>query len=333
MYPSDQLLKMKEQLLQDIIDKKREVQEVAEIFGVSRQSVSIWLGKFKHGGIAELVPKKSGPKGGSAWNKTKDEIEDMIVEIARQNRFKGPDWIADNLREIQNVKVDQSTVYRILKRKGERYYRDYKYQRRKKKSYCLDSPGREVQLDCSFPWGYARDAVVFDAIDDCSRWVFGRVYKDHTADSTVAFLKDLIDRSPFAITAIRTDQGREFLNKKVTKFLKERGIVHKKNPPYTPQHNGKIERFHQTLKNDEIRCNWYFDDDIETLNYKFSLFLQFYNYLRKHTGIGMNKLTPAQKIAYATIHSSFNSHVNLIPQQHNFRQAVEMIVDVHQMYY
>jgi len=65
MYPSEQLLKIKEQLLQDIIDKKRDAQDVAKIFGVSRQAVSQWLGKLKHGGIAELIPKKSGPKGGS----------------------------------------------------------------------------------------------------------------------------------------------------------------------------------------------------------------------------------------------------------------------------
>lgn len=314
MYPSDQLLKMKEKLIQEVLDKKREVQEVAEIFGVSRQAVSQWLAKFRHGGIAELVPKKPGPKGGSSWNKTEDEVEDLIVTIARQNPFKGPDWIADALK-TQKIKIDQSTVYRILKRKGERYYHDYKYKRRKKKSYCLDIPGREIQLDCSFPWGYARKAVIFDAIDDCSRWVFGRVYEYHTAESTITFLKELIDKAPFPILAIRTDQGREFLNEKVTKFLKENGIEHRKNPPYTPQHNGKIERFHQTLKNDEIRCNWYFNDDLDTLNYKFSLFLHFYNYQRKHSGIGMNKLTPIQKIAYATIHSSFSSHVNLIPQQ------------------
>ena len=273
MYPSDQLLKMKEKLLQEVLDKKREVQELAEIFGVSRQAVSQWLGKFKHGGIAELVPKKPGPKSGTAWNKTADEIENKVVDLARCNPFKFPVWLADQLAEHESIKMDSTTVYRILKRKGERYYRDYRYKRRKKKSYCLDSPGRELQIDCSFPWGYARDAIVFDAIDDCSRWVFGRVYSKHNADSTIEFLKELIDKSPFTIQAIRTDQGREFLNQKVKNFLKERGIEHRKNPPYTPQHNGKIERFHQTLKNDEIRCNWFFNDDLDTLNYKFSLFL------------------------------------------------------------
>ena len=316
MYPADKLIHMKAKMLQKVIEKKMLLKDVAEHFDVSRQATSKWLAKFKFGGIEALVPKKSGPKSGNAWNKTSSAIEDRVVEVARNNPFKGPDWIADELWE-EGIVLNQSTVYRILKRKGERYYRDYKYKRRKKKSYCLDTPGREVQVDCCFPWGYQKKAVIFDAIDDCSRWVFGKVYKDHNADNTVQFIKDLIDKSPFKITAIRTDQGTEFVNEKVKNFLIEQGIEHRKNPPYTPQHNGKIERFHQTLKNDAIFFNWFFDDDLDTLNYKFSQFLYFYNYKRKHSGIGMNKLTPAQKLAYAIICNSFFPNVNLTLQQNN----------------
>lgn len=314
MYPSDQLLHMKEKMLTKVIHKEMKLQELAEYFDVTRQSASKWLAKFKHGGMAELVPKKSGPKSGETWNRTNDEVEDLVVQIAKKHIFKGPVWIADQL-DAQGVIMDQSTVYRILKRKKVRYYTNYKHRRRKKKAYCLDMPGREVQLDCCFPWGYQKKAVVFDAIDDCSRWVFGKVYKDHTAESTIAFLKELIRCTPFTISAIRTDQGKEFLNEKVKRFLTQEHIEHKVNPPYTPQHNGKIERFHQTLKNDAVLYNWLFHDDLETLNLKLRLFLQFYNHQRKHTGLGMFNLTPAQKIAYTIIHNSFNSDVNLILQQ------------------
>jgi transposase InsO family protein len=319
MYPSDQLLPMKERMLNKVINKEMKLQELAEHFGVTRQSASKWLAKFKHGGIAELIPKKSGPKSGTTWNRTKEDIEDRVVAIAKEHIFKGPIWIADQLA-IEGITVDQSTVYRILKRKKIRYYRNYKHKRRKKKLYCLDTPGREVQIDCCFPWGYQKKAIVFDAIDDCSRWVFGRVYTDHTHQSTIAFLQSLIEHVPFAISAIRTDQGSEFINKEVKKWLEGHNITHKINPPYTPQHNGKIERFHQTLKNDSVLYNWSFHDDIETLNLKLSLFLQYYNYKRKHTGLGMNRLTPAQKIAYVIISNSLSSDVNLTLQQDNSRQ-------------
>ena len=314
MYPSDKLLLMKEKMLTKVVNKEMKLCELADHFDVTRQAASKWLSKYKFGGMAELVPKKSGPKSGTTWNRTTKKIEDRAIEIARNNPFKGPDWISDTLLE-EDIKIEQTTVYRILKRRGERYYSNYKYKRRKKKAYCLDSPGREVQLDCCFPWGHQKQAIIFDAIDDCSRWVFGKLYQDHTADSTIKFLKELIERAPFDIKAIRTDQGTEFINGKVKKFLEDRGIEHKKNPPYTPQHNGKIERFHQTLKNESVHFDWFFHDDLDTLNYKLRLFLDFYNNKKRHTGLGMNKLTPAQKMAYATLHNSLNLNVNLILQQ------------------
>ena len=314
MYPCYKLIEMKGKMLEKVVWKEMKLQELAEHFSVTRQTASKWLAKYKHGGIAELVPKKPGSKTGTTWNRSSVEIEDRVVEIGNKHPFKGPDWLADEL-EKEGIKLNQSTVYRILKRRKARYYGDYKHKRRKKKSYCLDTPGREVQLDCCFPFGYQRKAIIYDAIDDCSRWVFGRVYTEHNAEATVAFLKQLIERAPFTISVIRTDQGSEFCNQKVLNFLTQHGITHKKNPPYTPQHNGKIERFHQTLKNDEVRINWYFLDTIETLNYKLSLFLNFYNLYRKHTGLHMFKMSPAQKIAYVSIHNSFSLNVNLILQQ------------------
>ena len=317
MYPSDQLLKMKEKLLKDVLSKRRKINEVSDILGVSRQSISKWLAKYKFEGMMGLIPKKPGPKSGTTWNRTKEDVENLVIEVARSNPFKGPDWISDELAK-EEVNLNQSTVYRILKRRKERYYHNYKHKRRKKRAYCLDQPGRELQLDCSFPWGYQRKAVIFDAIDDCSRWVFGKVYANHDGDQTIEFIKELINKVPFKILAIRTDQGSEFINQKVATFLEEQGIEHKKNPPYTPQHNGKIERFHQTLKNDAVYRDWHFDDDLEVLNYKFSLFLYFYNHKRKHTGLGMNKLTPAQKIAYVILSNSLDQNVNLILQQNIF---------------
>ena len=316
MYPSDQLIRMKEKMLKKVIAKEMKVKEVADHFNVTRQSVSKWLAKYKYGGIAELIPKRSGPKSGTPWNRTPEETEDKVIKMAEANPLKGPDWISDELFEI-GVDLEQTTVYRILKRRNIRYYTNYKHKRRKKKAYCLDIPGREVQLDCSFPFGYQKKAVIYDAIDDCSRWVYGKIYKNHTAESTILFLKELIDKSPFTIIAIRTDQGVEFINFKVKEFLMEQGIQHRVNPPYTPQHNGKIERFHQTLKTDSVHYNWYVNDDLEILNYKLSQYLYFYNYHRRHTGLGMNKLTPVQKIAISTIQLSLFQNVNLTLQQNN----------------
>ena len=315
MYPSEHLQKMKIAMIKKVIAKEQTIKESVEQFQVSRQTISKWIARYKYGGEALLQPKKSGPKNKIPWNKTEKKTEDIVVELGLHNSQKGPDWISDELEYEYDIKMNQSTVYRILKRRGLRYGGEYKKVKRHIKHYTKDIPGREIQLDASFPFGYQKAAIIFDAIDDCSRWVYGKIYEKHNADATISFLQELIDRSPFQILAIRTDQGTEFINYKVREFLVEKGIEHNINPPYTPQHNGKIERFHRTLKNDAVYAHWCFHDDIDTLNYKFSQFLAFYNYSRKHSGLGINKLTPAQKIAHSFLSTSIYQNVNLTLQQ------------------
>jgi transposase-like protein len=99
-----------------------------------------------------------------------------------------------------------------------------------------DIPGRELQVDASFPWGYQKKVVIFTAIDDASRTVYSSIFENHNEISTQIFLQDLISRVPFPIRSIRTDQGREY-SSKVQEFLTKNHIEHNKNPAYTPQHN------------------------------------------------------------------------------------------------
>ena len=178
-----EMSQLKIKLVKEIVNKKRKIKDVAEILEVDRKSVSRWKWKYIQEGEAALIPKKPGPKNGTAWNKTPEDIENMICNIAERNPFKGPDWIVDEI----NIEIDQSTVYRILKRKGVRYYYNYKHKRRKKKHYCLSWPGQEVQLDTCYPFGYQRKAIVYDAIDDCSRWVFAKVLGGKTEEYTLVF--------------------------------------------------------------------------------------------------------------------------------------------------
>ena len=301
MYISYQMIMLRKNLLDKIISKRMKVNDVAFVLGVRRETVSKWLAKYKFGGIDELTPKKPGPKKGKAHNRTDEAVEDIVIEIAKKNPFKGPEWIVDQL----NFPIHSTTVYRILKRRGTRYGPHYKHKKRKKKAYCLDTPGREFQLDVCFPFGRSRKEVVYDAIDDCSRWVFAKVMPKQDGENTITFLKELLKRVSFKIEAIRTDQGSEF-GRKVTEWLKEKNIEHRKNPPYTPQHNGKIERYHRTFKEDEA-IFWPQEGLIDELNYRLSLWLKHYNFYKKHSGLGMNRLTPAQKILYSFITKSFTS--------------------------
>ncbi len=65
-----------------------------------------------------LIPKPPGPKKGShVHNKTPDWIEDLVVKVEKKNHSSGPEDLADKIFDEYGIKIHQSTVYRILKRK------------------------------------------------------------------------------------------------------------------------------------------------------------------------------------------------------------------------
>ena len=126
------MIEHKKNLLEDILQDKRWVQEVADILKVSRQSVSIWLKNYRDDGIDWIIPKKSWPKSWEAHNKTDNALEDEICRLARENYFEWPVWISDHIYDLYHIAIDQSTVYRILKRKGVRYYYGYHWTKKKR---------------------------------------------------------------------------------------------------------------------------------------------------------------------------------------------------------
>ncbi len=138
--------------------------------------------------------------------------------------------------------------------------------------------------------------MIYTIIDDASRWVYAWTYTTANRENTLDFIKRVQAHAPFHIQKIRTDQGSEFRALRVQQYLKEQGIEHRLNTPYCPEENGKIERFHRTL-NEKCVVGMYPKDSLDTLQYKLTLFLQYYNYHKRHRGLGMEGMTPMKKIA------------------------------------
>ncbi|MFH1822217.1 MAG: integrase core domain-containing protein [Patescibacteria group bacterium] len=174
-------------------------------------------------------------------------------------------------------------------------------------------------MDGCYPFGRSRQIVGFDAIDDCSRWVFGKLYTRETAENAIDFVKHLVKSVPFKIQRIRVDNryGKEF-----REYCESIGIEVIENEPYSPEQNGKIERFHKTLKREFFWKYCSYHDSIETMQYKYNQWQNYYNTRRRHGGYGMNRMTPQQKIA-STLFLSLNNinypqKVTLTLQQYIF---------------
>lgn len=247
-----------------------------------------------------------------AHNKTSEPIERCIIELARSHRFDGVETLSDRVKFEHNINIHPTTIYRILKRNNIRYtkyYIDTKKQW-KKQLYSHQVPGQELQMDTKYPHGYKQGKVIYTIIDDASRWAFVWSYEVANANNTIDFVKKVIERAPFTILKIRTDQGREFTNLKLKELLKKYNIVHRLNTPYCPEENGKIERFHGTLNQKALKYGFPPRQSLEEMQYRLNLFMHYYNYQKKHRGLGMDGKTPMERLSeLASVNVSLQCHM------------------------
>lgn len=283
--------------LKEVISKQKTVVMVAKELNVSRQSIHKWLVRYKRFGIDGLVERKR--KGCSvAHNKTSPEVEQLVINLSHTYFADGAETLHDRLEYEYNVTLHSTTIYRILKRNNVRYTDNYtRTQKRwKKQLFSHKVPGKELQMDTKYPYGYKQGKVIYTIIDDASRWVFVWSYDTANAVNTIDFLTKVLKRVPFPIQKIRTDQGTEFLNHKTEDYLSSHNIEHRRNTPYCPEENGKIERFHKTLNEKALRYGFKPSDSLDKMQYRLNLFLHYYNFQKKHRGLGMDGLTPIQKL-------------------------------------
>jgi transposase InsO family protein len=285
-----------EEKLNAIINKKATVTDVAEELLVTRQTVYTWKARYKRFGIDGLI-KQRKKRTDIPHNKTSPEIEQLVINTADTYWQDGVEALSDHMQRLYNLTINPTTIYRILKREGIRYgeHHPRTTKRWKIKLYSHQVPGLELQMDTKYPFGYKQGRVIYTVIDDASRWVYAWTYTRANQQNTIDFITRVRTHAPFQIQKIRTDQGKEFVAISVRHHLMALGIEHRMNTPYCPEENGKIERFHRTL-NEKCVVSMHPQDSLDTLQYKLTLFLQYYNYQKRHRGLGMEGMTPMKKI-------------------------------------
>lgn len=290
-------LMLQQEKLNQIIKKQRKVVAIAKELQVSRQTIHKWLARYKRFGIEGLIQKKrkvfSAPH-----NKTSLELEQLIINLAEEYTLDGVETLSDRLQFENNITLHPTTIYRILKRNNVRYtdYQPHTRRKWKKKLFAHKVVGYELQMDTKYPFGYKQGKVIYTIIDDASRWVFAWSYNTANQNNTLDFLEKVIRRFPANIRKIRTDQGKEFIGNNIKDFLKQQNIIHRRNTPYCPEENGKIERFHKTLNDKALPWGFSPQGSLDQLQYRLNLFLHYYNYQKKHRGLGMDGMTPMEKI-------------------------------------
>jgi len=262
------------------------VSKTCRYFGISRETFYQWKRAFEAHGDQGLINKKPGFAPGSCPWKISDEIEEKILYLRKTYHF-GPQRIAWYMERFHGLRITSAGAYYVLKRNGMNKLPENQRKRSIPSSftrYEKKVPGHHVQLDVKFLFfqdsgGKTIKRFQFTAIDDASRIRALKVYQKHTQKSAIDFIDYVINKFPFRIHTIRTDNGHEF-QAKFHWHVEDLGIRHVYIKPGTPRLNGKVERSHRTDDSEFYQLLEYRND--VDLNKKLLQWENYYNMYRPH---------------------------------------------------
>ena len=263
------------------------ISKTCRYFGICRETFYTWRRAYESGGNQALINNKPCPENHKL--RVPRLIEDKIVYLRSTYHF-GPDMIVWHLQRYHDIKVSRNGCYQVLKRnKLNRLPENIKKRSRNKFTrYEKKVPGHHVQVDVKFLFfkdesGQRIQRFQYTAIDDCTRVRALKIYEQHNQSSSIDFINYVVDKFPFRIKTIRTDNGHEFQ----TKFhwhVSDLGMLHVYIKPATPRLNGKVERSHLTDKREFYQMLDY-NGDVD-LRQKLGQWESYYNFLRPHSAHG-----------------------------------------------
>lgn len=270
-------------------------------FGITRQAFYIWLRRYEEHGLEGLRDRSRRPL--TSPNATKPEVVGKIVYLRRNYHF-GPHKISMYLKRYHDVEISPSGVWRILKRLDmSRLPASQRYKRHvdRWKRYEKPLPGHRVQVDVKFiaPLkGSRKKHYQFTAIDDCTRIRVLRIYDRLNQQTAIRFLDYVLEKLPFKVEVIQTDNGVEF-GSQFHYHVLDRGIGHVYIKPATPRLNGKVERSHRIDAEEFYRMlEGVVIDDTGLFNVRLKEWEDFYNFHRPHGALGGQ--TPYERLREKT---------------------------------
>jgi transposase InsO family protein len=280
-----------------VVLEGRSVREVAAAHGISKSWVGELVRRFRRGGYPAIEPRSRAPH--HTPHRVSLALEDEIVALRKRLSDDGFDagaaTIHYHLTLIHETVPAVSTIWRVLKRRGFVIPQPHKRPRSSWIRFEASLPNECWQSDVTH-WRLKDDTEVqiINFIDDHSRLCLA----SHVV--AVATAPDVADVFRHAAktwgnpTSVLTDNGCVYTawhrggSTIMEAELWSRGIAFKHSRPYHPQTCGKVERFHQTLKNYLAKQPAVLS--IAQLQAQIDRFVAYYNHTRPHRARG--RITP-----------------------------------------
>ena len=265
------------------------------MLGIPRTTFYRWYDRYLQRGEAGLEDQSPKPK--HVWNRIPDEVRRKVVKLALKETEKSPRELAVTFTDTESYFVSEASVYRVLKAhdlitspafiviKAASEFKD--------KTTAIN---QLWQTDFTYlkviGWGWFYLSTI---LDDYSRYIIAwklctnMKAQDVTDTLDLALQASGCDQVHVAHKPrLLSDNGSSYVSGELAEWLDDKGMDHVRGAPYHPQTQGKIERWHQTLKNRVLLEKYFLPGD---LNLQIEAFVDHYNHQRFHESL--NNVTPA----------------------------------------
>ncbi len=290
-YPASEKLEIIRLVEQSHLPVKRTLAKL----GIPKTTFYRWYDRYRSFGEAGLEDRRPHP--GRVWNRIPDGVRQEIVGFALEEPELSPRELAFRFTDTRKYFVSEPTVYRILKAHDLITSPAFNVIKASNEFHDKTSwPNQLWQTDFTYlkiiGWGWYYLSTI---LDDFSRYIVAwKLCTTMKAEDVTDTLELALEASGCSSANVRhkprllSDNGSSYISHDLAKWLDDQEMEHLRGAPNHPQTQGKIERWHQTLKNRILLENYYLPGALEEA---VEAFVEHYNHCRYHESLG--NLTPA----------------------------------------
>ena len=254
----------KMEIIRLVEESELPVKHTLDELGVSRSTFYRWYRRYEKEGYAGLSSRP--PNARRFWNRIPEDEKVDVVETALDRPEMSPRELAWHITDTKGTFISESSVYRILK----------SYDLITSPAYIILEAADEFshktkgihelwQTDFTYMkvtgWGWYYLSTI---LDDFSRYIIAwKLTRSMSAEDVKDTLDLAVQKSGIDQVKVRhrprllSDNGACYIAKDLQEYLAEKEMVHTRGRPYHPMTQGKIERYHRTMKNIIKLQNYY----------------------------------------------------------------------------
>ena len=271
------------------------VRRTLDKIGMPKSTFYAWLDRYASGGLDALADHRPAPH--RVWNRIPDDVRERIVALALDEPDLSPREVAVAFTDRERSFVSEASVYRLLKARGLVTSPAFIVMKAADKFANPTTAINQLwQTDFTYlkvtGWGWFYLSTV---LDDFSRYIVAwklctTMSADDVTDTLdLALQASGLDDAPLQPRPrLLSDNGPSYVASDLSDWLQDQGMKHTRGKPYHPMTQGKIERWHLSLKSRILLENYYLPSDLERA---VADFVEYYNHRRYHESL--DNLTPA----------------------------------------